>query len=190
MPISRGDIKGEIQVHLPFEFDYSDGGTMKKETMITVRAPSFADFKIHNAMVGRAKSAEVGTAVALSGFKRSADDASPAPAASEREESDAEMVDRVIGVYAMGLGDEKFSTFMEFVKATLTNNPRLAAVGETKIPIKDAVWEQIGLKGGMDAVNLIISAFAGFFLTDQRSRSLRETGESSSTSSRSERVLQ
>lgn len=191
----------EAEIMLPFEFAYSDGGVMKTEMAVTVRAPSFEDFKVHNTMVGYAKAAQVGMAVAFSKFSRPEARATDVPEGdaepAEIAETDAEMADRVLSTYAAGLGEDKFAAFMEYLRGVLTNNARLAFVTGTKVPIRDKVWASIGeagdketVGGGMQAITIICAAFAGFFLMEPRSRSAATTGESSSTTSRSDRVLQ
>lgn len=191
----------EQEIMLPFEFSYSDGGVVKTEMAVTVRAPSFEDFKVHNTMVGYAKAAQVGVAVAFSKFARPEARATDVPGGDaepvEIVETEAEMADRVLSTYAAGLGEDKFSAFMEYLRGVLTNNARLACVTGTKIPIRDKVWQSISeagdkeeAGGGMQAITIICAAFAGFFLTEQRSKSAARTGENSSTTSPSDRVLQ
>lgn len=179
-------------IEFDFEFQYSDKGQFAAEQVITLQAPSFADFGIHTTMTGYAKAAEVGTAVALSAFRREdrQDLSSVAEETPASVESDAQMAERVIGVYAMGLGSDKFPAFMDHVRKILTNNPRLARVGETNQPIVDDVWRSIADKGGMDAINLVIAGFAGFFLTAAPSRSQNANGADSPTTSPSAPVLQ
>ena len=103
--------KSEVQIILPFEFRYSDKGGFHTEHAVTVRAPSLPDFAVHNSMVGYAKAAEIGTAVAFSAFRQKMADVVAEDTASdvpEPAETDQEMADRVLGVYATGLGAEKF----------------------------------------------------------------------------------
>ena len=185
--------KSEVQIILPFEFRYSDKGGFHTEHAVTVRAPSLPDFAVHNSMVGYAKAAEIGTAVAFSAFRQKMADVVAEDTASdvpEPAETDQEMADRVLGVYATGLGAEKFPALMEYLKKALTNNSRLASVGDTTKPLDDKVWNNIAEQGGMDAINIIIATFANFFLSAPRSASRKETGDDLSTSSPSDRVLQ
>lgn len=188
--------KGEKQVILPFIFKFSDKGKFSEEHCITLRAPSLADFAAHNKMVSYASAAittaqrneavmfsSIGSDVldkilaARAEMQKEMDkDAEPEP------ETDEEVAGRVTQMFAAGLGD-KFPDFMDFIKKTLTNNARLAAIGDTKVPITDAVWDELNKEGGMEAVNLVLMSFANFFLPAQPSRSQSESGDEKSTTS-------
>lgn len=180
-------MKGEKQVTFPFEFKYSDGGVFKTDYGITVRAPSLNQFAVHTAMVAFAAEADranqaaglvafssisaeqLSTLLKSRGDNGSGDEAAPV-------ESDRDMANRVIGQFASGLGSEKFPKFMEFLLKTLKNNAKLATVGDTKIPLTDATVDSIAEIGGMDAINLILASFAGFFLPDQAAQSPKPNG--------------
>lgn len=157
-------MRGKKEINFPFEFEYSHEGQFKKEFGVKVQAPGIDQFDIHNKMVAFASDAEVGLAIKFSKVKREDRQTDEEDIAKSAPETDAEMAQRVIGVYSMGLGPEAFPIFMSFIKKTLTNNPKLASIGETNVPITDLVWNAIDNAGGMDAVALVLMSFAGFFL--------------------------
>lgn len=196
--------KGEKQVILPFEFKFSNKGVWGQEFAITLKAPALADFAVHNRMVAFTSKARTqlmrdeaatfsmmppATIEAL--MKARADyakkDEAEEAEAEKPEESDSDMAERVMGLYASGLGDA-FPEFVEFLKKALTNNARLASIGDTKQPVTDLVWDEIDKneRGGLEAINMILAGFANFFLSAQQSRSASESGEKPATGSSSD----
>jgi hypothetical protein len=185
--------QGEKVVIFDFQYKYSDSGQFKEEFAVTVRAPSLADFSIHNVMTAYAAEAQQNNQAAgmkmFSSISSEQLDAMFKERRANRDgeqtdlvELDTDMVTRVISTYAAGLGAEKFDRFMAFLKKTLTGNPRLVTVGETKIPLKDAEWEAIAQAGGMDAITQIMATFAGFFLEALPSKSPSANGDASQAS--------
>ena len=182
-------MRGTKQITFPFEFQYSEGGSFKKEFAVTLRAPSLGQFKVHNQMTAYAWMAEIGIAARFADIKRpepSAPDASE-PQEPAAEETDQDKATRAMSVFAMGLGAEKYPEFVDFLKAKLTRNAALARVGDTSVALTDEVWESIEAEGGMDAVMLILGSFAGFFLrtADSATTSAKGNGSSLAPGSRS-----
>ena len=174
-------MRGQKVITFPFEFEYSHEGQFKKEFGITVRAPGIELFNVHNKMIAFASEAEVGLAIKFSRVNRDKPEAADEEEAKPKApETDEEMVQRVIGAYSMGLGSEAFPNFMLFLKTTLTNNSRLATIGDTKIPVTDLVWNAIDNAGGMDAINMILRSFAGFFLKQPDSQASEKANGSNS----------
>jgi hypothetical protein len=189
-------MKGEKQVTFPFSFKYSEGGIFKEEFGVTIRAPSLDQFAVHTVMVAyAAESGKKNQADAMVAFGalpaatlevmvkargEQAEQDGPAPV-----ETDAEMADRVIGHFASGLGSDRFPAFMAFVLKTIKNNPKLATVGDGKIPLTDATVDSIVAHGGMDALNLMMATFAGFFLQEAPSTSQKPIGDNTQASQQS-----
>jgi hypothetical protein len=187
-------MKGEKQITFPFSFKYSEAGVFKEEFGVTVRAPSLDQFAVHTAMVAFA--AEAGqknqiAGMAAFGALPEGVIASMVKARGDQEqlnsapETDDEMATRVIGQFASGLGSERFPRFMDFLLKALKNNPRLASVGDGKVPLTDATIQSICDVGGMDAVNVVMATFAGFFLEPVASPSKNATGEDTPASQQS-----
>ena len=186
--------KGERQIILPFEFKFSDKGKWAVEHCITLQAPSLADFGVHNKMVGFASKAittaqrneavmfssinsdVLGKIIAARAEFEAERKASQEENAEPEQETDEAVAERATQMFAAGL-DDKFPDFMEFLKKTLTNNPRLARIGDTQAPIVDGVWEELNKHGGMEAVNLVLMSFANFFLQAPQSKSTNASGD-------------
>jgi hypothetical protein len=185
--------RGQKLVTLDFEFEYSKGGKFEKEFAVTLKAPSLDLFAVHNYHVSMAESVELGLAAKFSRFERRAvSDAERDAAIAKQEEAQAVETDddaakRIISQYASGMEPDAFASFVEKVKKTLTGNPKLATIGETTIPITDAVWDDIASKGGLDAVMQIIAGFLGFFDTARKSAS--PTGKNSRAGQPSEAAV-
>lgn len=184
-------MRGTRLVHLPINFRYSDNGTFKEDCAVSLSAPSLDQFSVHNAMVAYASEATrnndkeqaltfAAMAPALETLKKFREEAiSTEVEVAPAEETDEQRTTRVVEFYAQGLG-EKFPAFMEYLKKTLTNNPKLARVGDTKQPLRDESWEDIASKGGMDAVLMVFAGFAGFFLKEAaRTKSQEANGSNS-----------
>ena len=170
-------MRGQRLVQFPFEFEYSEGGQFKTEFGVTLTAPGLAQIKVHSQMTAWAKRAELGLATQMSGMKRPTGEAAEA-VVDEAPETDEEMADRVTTVFAMGLGEEKYPEFLDYVKRVLTNNPALARVGETQVPITDGVWMSLDQNGGMSAVLMLVAGFASFFLANGQRNSGKTNGNS------------
>jgi hypothetical protein len=194
-------MRGTRLLHLPVSFKYSDGGKYAEDSAVTLQAPSLDNFAIHTKMVAYATQAmmanekeqmqmlaELGDTLdkilkSRDAMREQAIAEGKVEADAEAAETDDAMAARVMSTYARGLGPDRFPAFMEFVKKTLTNNAKLARVGETKVPLRDESWEDIDAKGGMDAVNIVLAGFAGFFLRTVGSESRDANGNSSQPTS-------
>lgn len=173
-------MRGETTVELGFTFEYQQSvgenrGAADADS-VTVRAPGLSKFKVHTAMVAYVSQAMVGMMKALSGVNAQTGQADEA---AERPEGDQD----VMQIMAMGLSDEKFSEFCDFVRKVLTREPKLAFVGDNQ-PLNDDTWEAIAEAGGLEAVMKILGAFTDFFMAAQL-KSAERTGNGTSISSAS-----
>lgn len=182
-------MRGKKLVQLPINFKYSDAGAFKEDCAVTISAPALDQFKVHSKMMAFASEAETNLAIKFASVERPKSDAPEPEKEEQKEETDEEMADRVLGIYAMGLGTEKFPEFMEYVKAVLTGNSKLASVGDTNIPLRAESWDSIDLEGGLEAVSLLIATFAGFFLGQPVGKSEGTNGSNSPPSQRSDRAV-
>lgn len=164
--------RGEKLLTLDFEFSFSLNGETAKEFAVKLRAPGLDQFRVHNRMAGLVAKCQVGLTQAFANLQRPEN--APAPD-DDKPETDQEAADRILQTLSMGLGPDAFADEMEWVKRTLTKNPKLASVGDTGVPLNDLVWESIGNEGGISAVNLVIAHFVGFFL-DSPAKSPSGTG--------------
>lgn len=193
-------MRGTRLVQLPCNVRYSENGTFKEDCAITLTAPSLDQFSLHNTMVTYAMSASRAVEkdqmltfasldpAAIAVITKARAEAQAEAPSEPVPETDAERTSRVISHYAQGLGD-KFPAFMDFLKKSLTNNPTIARIGDTKNPIRDETWNDLAEKGGMDAVNMIFAGFAGFFLKETASTSRDENGNSSRPTSPSQAAV-
>lgn len=187
-------MRGQRLIELPVKFRYSENGQSKEECAVMVQAPGLDQFAVHNKMVAYAAEAlrkvqmeeaallaSMGSALDIIMKARAEIDQNAEPVAEPKPESLFDMTTRVMETYAKGLGHEKFPDFMDYLKKVLTNNPKLARVGETKIAIRDESWDDINERGGMEAVSIILAAFADFFLqrASQAGASREQIGNSS-----------
>jgi hypothetical protein len=200
-------MRGSRTIYLPINFRYSEGGAFKEDCAVTLTAPSLENFAIQTKMVAYATQAlreaekeqlqflaEAGDVLekilkSRAELQEAAAAEAAEEAATQAAETDDAMATRVIGMFARGLGPDKFPAFMEFLKKTLTNNAKLARVGDTKVPLKDETWNDIDEKGGMSAVNIILATFAGFFLPTAASPSAEASGNSSRPTSQSQAAV-
>jgi hypothetical protein len=193
-------MRGTKQVTLPISFQFSNAGKLEEDCMVTLQAPGLDSFSIHNHMVAFAAEAQRNSmadeAAMLQKLGPLLDKILEAKAEQQASEEEPQEIpeeqkaEQVISTYAKGLGSEKFPAFMEYVKKALTNNAKLARVGDTKVPLNDEVWLNIEKAGGMEAATLIIAGFAGFFLKDLADgASTGKSGKSALGSPQSDRAV-
>ena len=118
-------MKGQKLVNMPVNFRYSDAGQPKEDCAVTVQAPSLDQYAVHCTMVAYAAEAsrkmDQEQAIAMMALSpaiveiivKARDDAGVQP--EPELETDAEMADRVMAIYAGGLGSAKFPTFVGLV---------------------------------------------------------------------------
>lgn len=175
-------MNGTKVVRFDFEFEYPENGVYVSTNEITLTAPGSGKFHVHNTIHAYVIDALFNVA------KRAAEmqGAENARRAAEEEEDETEEKAPPTGAQimeqmALGLGVERFPTFMEYAKKSLTNCHVLARVGEGRTPLTDEVWEQLEKSGGVAAHEEIIGSFAGFFLKSPAPR--KGTGSSASPTS-------
>lgn len=164
-------MKGEKTINFDFAFQYSEGGKFAEASSITVRAPGLGKFDVHTTM-----SAYVGKAALA--FTRLASEMPQQAAAEADDDSGEPKTDDqdVMQLMAMGLGVDEFPKFAMYVKRALTGTPKLAHVTDTKIGLTDEIWESIEAGGGMEAVQKVMSDFAGFFFEALGGRRAKANG--------------
>lgn len=152
-------------VTFDFEFQYSYRNQIVTGNTITVVEPNFGDRGIY-----RQCKAWVGEAFrGLQEMNRrdmedKAASDGPLPAADESQESTE--IDPYI-IIQMGLTAERFVAFCDFVEKSLTNNVRLAFCGDDRanaVPVTQVIWRELANNGGVEAIEKVCAAFAGFFL--------------------------
>lgn len=183
-------MRGTKKIEFDFAFEFSEGGSYVSANCVTVTAPSIAAFGVHQHMRASVVASLFGAAkmaAELHGVaearRRAIDEEEAAAASSEPIiPTGAETLDQI----ALGLGPEKFTAFAAYVRGVLTNNAKLARVGQGSTPITDETWERIEEAGGMEAVAEILGTFAGFFVPSPTSpmRSGTSSAHSSSSDSR------
>jgi len=182
----------EIKIELPFMFEFSNGGKIDQDCVITLRAPTFQDFKLHAAFKAHLATAGTNIGVKFAGVKAQRSDEEEAERAARKLEedkrSDEERAAEQIDLLAAGLGPDAFPQFVDWAQKQLTNNPRVAVIGDGPHPLRDAVWNDIGAKGGMESVMRIIGTFLLFF--GKRPNAASTTGSVAAPGSHSLRAVQ
>lgn len=182
-------MRGEKTITLDYEILYSKGGQFVPTNIITVRAPSLDQYKIHSLMQSWTSEGALGwrkaNAETLAKLEAAAEaaQAAPAPQAGAAETPAEDVQIDVMHMMSQGLPPERYAIFSQFVMDTLKNNPRLAYVGgDEKAPITDHVMQQIGEQGGIADWDRIASDFSGFFMLGTGSRQKPSGADSSPTS--------
>jgi hypothetical protein len=148
---------GTKEVTFEKPFLYSEGGTFEESNSITVREPGLDLFHIH----GRMQSITMKSVFKFANSERQK--------IQEEEETTGEAVDPskrsvdALAIVAAAYDEEDYAKTIAWMKKTLTNQPKLAFVTGTKVPVTDEVWESLEAEGGVDAVMSVLSEFAGFF---------------------------
>lgn len=149
-------------VSFEFEFAYSYMGQIVKGNTVTVVEPSFADRAVYRQMKAWMAEAFKGLSKMRDGeVKEKVEDVAPAAADAPEIEPDAYLV------LSLGLEGSRFADMAAYIEKVLTNNKRLAFCGddaEHGVPITDIIWQAIAREGGMESVEKVCSAFAGFFM--------------------------
>lgn len=160
-------------VEFEFEFSYSYRNNMVTGNTITVVEPSFADRAVY-----RQCKAWVGEAFrGLQEMTRRDMESKASEAPAPVETAEETEVDPYI-VIQMGLSAERFVAFCEFVERALTNNVRLAFCGtdrQNAVPVTQVIWQDLANKGGVEAIEKVCAAFAGFFLAGPSRRTSNQT---------------
>lgn len=146
------------------EFRYTDGSQYHHATAVTLKAPSFKDFRVHNAMTGYAKRAQFGaigliTKDALDNIQRIQAEAAARGDQVPQEADPAENLSNL----QLALGEDAYHEFFTKTQKFLTNNSRLAVIAGTDAPLNDEAWDDIAEKNGIRGVERVIGAFVGFF---------------------------
>lgn len=161
-------MRGTKTLQLPFEFEYSDGGTYVTTNEVTLTAPGIDRFHVHatmHAYVMDALFAMAKRAVELQGASEARKNAEEEEYEGDDQQDKKEIEGKeFFDQLALGMGIDKFPNFVTYVKKILTNNVHLARVGQGKMPITDETWERIEEAGGMEAVKDIIGTFSSFFV--------------------------
>ena len=175
-------MRGEKTVTFDFNFEYSHDGNFVEANTITLRAPGLGKFDVHNTMQAYVSKAVVSFAAQL----RDANKGQPDQSTDDEDVSDTSEPDDdkdVMVIMAMGLDLDVYPKFAAYVQRVLTNTPKLATIGDTKVPITDAVWSSIEERGGIEAANKIMSEFTSFFFDALGSKKASGKGKPLSSAS-------
>lgn len=175
-------MRGEKTVTFDFNFEYSHDGNFVEANTITLRAPGLGKFDVHNTMQAYVSKAVVSFAAQL----RDANKGQPDTSDNDEDVSDTSEQDEdkdVMVIMAMGLDLDVYPKFASYVQKVLTNTPKLATIGDTKMPITDAVWASIEERGGIEAANKIMSEFTSFFFDALGSKKANGKGKHHSSAS-------
>lgn len=167
-------MRGTKKIEFGFSFEFSENGAYASTNTVAVTAPSIASFGVHQhmrasvveALFGAAKRAAELHGIAEARRRAIDEDEAAAASAEQVVPTGSETLDQI----ALGLGPDKFTAFAAYVRSVLTNNAKLARVGQGNTPITDEVWERIEEAGGMEAVAEIIGTYAVFFVPSPTSR--------------------
>lgn len=174
-------MRGEKTITFDFPIRYSENGKFEEAYTITVRAPGLGKYDVYTAM-----QSYVGKGI-ISFIKARGDVAKPDE--DEYADNDAASPDEekgeedVMAIMAIGLDTKMYQEFATYTRRAITNAPKLATIGEGKAPLSDAVWEELADKGGMEAINRVLSEFVSFFLDALGSK--KKSGPAKSVSSSS-----
>ncbi len=150
-------MRGEKRIEFDFEFEYSANGQFASSRELCLRAPGLGKFEVHATM-------QAFVAQTFGNLHSMRDSFSQEETETQPDNDQQKDLTQFI---AMGLGVDEYPNFFRYVYRTLTNCPRLAYVddGNNKQPVTDAVWESIEQRGGMEAINRVVSEFTDFFFT-------------------------
>lgn len=167
MAKKKEGLQGVKNIKLGFKIKYSKGGDENEADTICVKAPGFSQMEINDKI-----SAEVYQAL-FSSIGRLKDIMGEDPSNTTRDESsDADDSEMTLTQIKIGMEPDKYSKFKKYVLKTLTGNHKLACIANTDIPLKDFHWHAIGEKGGMDAIDKVVSGFLSFFIEDMERKTL------------------
>ena len=170
-------------INFDFEFTYSRGGQILSESSICVAEPNYDKQTVFHKMRAFATLAEKGVLDWLS--RQPVREAkTDAVAADKPTDDSAANAISALDSLRFGLPSDDYIRMVDYVQKELTASPSLAWVGfDTTQPRADravlnhGVWESIGIHGGMDAIEKVVSEFADFFLgrDSKKSSSATET---------------
>lgn len=149
-------------VSFDFEFKYPAKGAYEFATAITVCEPNWDKRQVYRKMHAYVAEAQKGM---LKMFTNS-DLQAQAESSTKTDDSEPGDIDP-LQIMRMGLGVEMYPTFVEWLTRELTNSKALAFVGtdtDARIPVTEEVWMNLEEAGGMEAVDKVVGAFAGFFM--------------------------
>lgn len=151
-----------------FRFQYPAKGQYEEADCITVCEPNWDKRQVYRRMHAYVAEAQKGMLRMFSNsdLQKQAESSTSSDSTSDGGDIDPLMIMR------MGLGVDQYPTFVEWVTKEITNTKALAFVGsdpENRIPITDEVWMNIEKEGGLEAVDKVVGAFAGFFTARDQS---------------------
>lgn len=162
-------------VSFEFEFAYSYMNQIVKGNAITVVEPGFQDRATYRQMKAWMAEAFKGLSrMRADEMQSKVDEVAPdAQAPTEDADPDAYLI------LSLGLEAARFAELGAFVEKALTNNKRLAFCGDDAdhgVPVTDLIWQSIAREGGMEAVEKVCSAFAGFFMAGPSRQTTNTSG--------------
>lgn len=164
-------------VTFEFEFQHAYRGNIVSGNTITVREPGFADRGTYRQMKAWVSDAFRNMQKMQTTEMRARADEVATEVGPDVIEAAVDAIDPYM-ILSMGLEGEKFAEFCTFVEKVLTNNPRLAFCGddaENGVPVTQVIWQDIAGKGGVEAIEKVCAAFAGFFLAGPSRRTSTPT---------------
>lgn len=169
-------------IDLGFTFQFSKGGQIADATEITVCEPGYDKRAVYRRMQGYVAQAQKGLLRMRSEQRSTAAPAPTEPPLEGKSAAEPEAEPDALFIMRMGLSVDEYEAFASYVQRELTNNKSLAFVGsnpDDRSPVGEDVWMSLDRHGNMDAIDKILSEFAGFFLSGRSTRpSPTESGTS------------
>lgn len=148
--------KGTKKITFDFEFEYSKGGDLDIGDTIILKAPGYSQAEVQSHMYAAVTKGVIKALPALEKLTEG-------QTAPEESNETASKETETLFLMALGMEDEKYTNFVNYVRKVLTNNTRLAHIEGEEIGISDMLWQEIETKGGPDAVERVLAGFIGFF---------------------------
>jgi len=179
-------MRGEKTIDFDFDFEVSHGGDFRSCNEIHMQEPGISQLKVHAEM--KAYVSKAGLAMVAFLTKHVGSDAlsDMQREAEERGVTDEGGNMSILDTLSSSLEVGQYVQFIERLKAILSNNKRLAWVDidGDRVPLNDAVWQELEVNGGMQAVQKIMDGFMNFFTADEPSEMRpKRNGNLSSASS-------
>jgi hypothetical protein len=152
-------IAGVKKIKFDFEFTYSKGGDDDLGDTIVLIEPGYDDLEAHARMTSLVTKGLFG---AMPLIKDAAQEGAGTGANETFDDSSDQR--SAMWLMALGMSDKKYIEFVTYVKKLLTNDARYAHIEGEEIGITDMLWKEIGRQGGKQAIDRILSEFAGFFI--------------------------
>jgi hypothetical protein len=164
-------------VDLGVIFTYPSGGQQVEAMSIVVCEPGFEQRTTFRRMQGFVAMAQTGLLKKFATDRKSIEDAdesslsppetsTPAAAPQKASEPDA------ISIMQMGLTNDEYCQFCEFVQRELTGKKTLAYIGDVldqplkeRVHVTEEAWINIVNAGSMEVLDKVISAFTSFFFS-------------------------